>query len=115
MFYYPTPVTLYRKVKDPDDPTRYLKDDYGKFQLIPTEIKVALSLRENIVKDRDGNERKTFMDVDFPPHIEFDYGDQLEYIDDFGRKYVGEVYTLEENTDPLGIRVLSRFASIGYQ
>lgn len=115
MFIFPTPVILYRKIPDPIDPTRYKKDDYGKFILEPKEIKVALSLRENIVKDRDGAEVKTFMDVDFPPDILFDYGDELEYKDPFDRIFRGIVYTLEENTDPLGIRVLSRFASIGYQ
>lgn len=114
MFHYPNKVILYRKVKDPDNPERYLKDDYGKFKLEPKEIKVALSLSQNIVKDRDGAEISTFMDVDFPPNIEYDYGDELEYTDPFNRKYRGSIKTIEENTDPLGIRILSRFSNIGY-
>lgn len=113
MFHYPTKVILYRKVADPVNPERYLKDDYGKFILEPQEIKVALSLSQNIVTDREGVEVNSFMDVDFPPNIEYDYGDELEYTDPFNRKYRGSVITIGENTDPLGIRILSRFSNIG--
>lgn len=115
MFIFPTPVTLYRKIPDPNNPERYLKDDYGKFILEEKAIKVALSLRENIARDRDGSEVKTFMDVDFPASIRFDYGDELEYKDDFNRIFRGVILSMEENKDPLGIRTISRFASIGYQ
>lgn len=115
MFYYPTTVTLYRKIPDPDKPGNYLKDDYGKFILEPKSVQVALSLKQNIVKDREGAEISTFMDVDFPPFIEYDYGDELEYIDEFNRIYRGAVITIEENTDIFGIKVLSRFSNIGYQ
>lgn len=115
MFIFPTPVTLYKRIPDLNNSGRFLKDDYGKYIFEPQEIKVALSLRENVVKDRDGVERKSFMDVDFPKDILFDFGDELEYKDEFNRSFRGTIFTIEENTDPLGIRVLSRFASIGYQ
>lgn len=115
VIHFPTTVTLYRKIPDPNYPGRYLKDEYGTFQLEPIEIKVALSLKQNIVKDREGAEVNTFMDVDFPASVEYDYGDELEYTDPFNRTYRGAVITMEENTDPLGIRVLSRFSNIGFQ
>jgi hypothetical protein len=113
MLIFPKKATLYQKKRDPNNPERFLKDDYGRFELFSSVIDVAIDLRVNIVKDRDGNEKSTFMDVDIPPSVHFTYGDELEYIDPFGDSYRGEIISIEENTDPLGIEVLSRFATIG--
>lgn len=113
MLFFPQKATLYRKIPDPNNPGRYLKDDYGNFQLQPIEVNVAIDLRRNVVKDADGAEVSTFMEVDFPPDVEYDYGDELEYKDPFNRVYRGKIITIEENTDPLGKRVLSRFSTIG--
>lgn len=113
MFFYPTTATLYIKQPDPTNPGFYLKDDYGRFLLEPTPVKCAVTLRENVTRDREGAEVKTFMDADFPPHIPLDYGDELEYIDDLNRVYRGALISLGENKDPLGIKTLSRYGSFG--
>lgn len=105
----------YRKKPDPINPDRFLKDDYGRFIHETQTINVAIDLRVNVVRDREGAEVQSFMSVDYPPDLAIDYGDELEYIDELGRSYRGYVISIEENTDPLGIRTLSRFANIGYQ
>lgn len=102
-----------QKLTIPAKPGAYVKDDYGRFKLEPIEVKVAIDLKQSIVKDQTGAEISTFMDVDFPPSILYDYGDELEYTDPFNRSFRGEIKTIEENTDPLGIRILSRFSQIG--
>jgi LysM repeat protein len=102
-----------QKLTIPAKPGVYLKDDYGRFKLEPIEVNVAIDLKQNIVKDQDGAEVSTFMDVDFPPDVLYGYGDELEYIDPFNRSFRGEVKSIEENTDPFGIRILSRFSQIG--
>lgn len=113
MFHFPTKVKLFKKIPDPVNPGRYLKDDYGDYLLQESTVNVALDLKQSITRDREGAEIATFMDVDFPASIEYGYGDELEYIDPLGQTYRGQIKTIEENTDPLGIRVLSRFSNIG--
>lgn len=113
MFLYPTTAILYVKQADPLNPEQYLKDDYGRFMLVPTPVKCAVSLKENVARNRDGIEVTTFMDADFPPNVPLDYGYELEYTDDLNRVYRGAVVSLGENKDPLGIRTISRFASFG--
>lgn len=108
-----TVISIGQKLIIPAKPGAYVKDDYGRFKLEPITVSVAIDLRINIVKDQSGAEVSTFMDVDFPPDVLYDYGDELEYIDPFNRSFRGEIKSIEENTDPLGIRVLSRFSQIG--
>ena len=108
-----TNIFVGQKLTIPALPGKYRKNNYGEFILEPITIPVAIDMKKNVVRDREGAEVSTFLDVDIPADVFFDYGDELEYIDPFGRAYRGEVISLEENTDPLGIRVLSRFAQIG--
>lgn len=113
MFVFPTEVTHFRKLPDPSKPNSFLKDEYGRFKFEVATIKVACDLRTNVTKDREGNEVSTFLDVDFPPDVKIGYGDEISYVDKFGNVHRGEVKTLEENTDPFGIKVYSRFATVG--
>lgn len=113
MFVYPNDVTLYKKVRDPNNPDKYLKDDYARFILEETPIKVALSLETRITRDRDGNEITTIADIDIPANISISYGDEIEYTDPNGDTYRGEIVTVGENRDPLGIKILSRYVTIG--
>lgn len=108
-----TSISIGQKLTIPAKPGAYTKDDYGRFKLSPITVNVAIDLKQSIVKDQTGAEISTFMDVDFPADILYDYGDELEYIDPFNRSFRGEIKTIEENTDPLGIRILSRFSQIG--
>lgn len=104
---------LYRKVADPDKPGKFKKDEHGIFIVEPLSVKCAVDVKTTVIELPDGTKKQCFLDVDFPADVYLDYGYGFEFTDSMGKIYSGEILTIEENTDPLGITVLSRFCGIG--
>lgn len=90
------------------------KDDYGQpFYEKPITHKVAVDVKTNIVKTGEGKEKESIMEIEFPAHIQIGKGYRVEYTDPLLGLLEGEILTIEEETDPLGIKVLSRFSNVG--
>lgn len=91
-----------------DDAGNVIKDRYGKPKTGPKESKAAVRKKVNLIRDSQGTETRTNLEIDIPPEMILDAGTTVDYIDIDGRTGKAVVVDSENVTNLTNTKVYYR-------
>lgn len=91
-----------------DNNGKPITDKYGRPQTKAIESKARVQFKSQLIRDANGQERRTSLEIDLPKEFNPGQGDGIDYVTADGDKGNGTIVAKEEATNLAGSKVYYR-------